>query len=55
MAENVVISTGLSDSQLYLQAVANVGAPYDVTPSSGQYPLVGNVAINRRLDRKSVV
>lgn len=49
MAENVVISTGLSDSQLYLQAVANVGAPYDVTPSSGQYPLVGNVAINRRL------
>ena len=36
MAENVVISTGLSDSQLYLQAVANVGAPYDVTPSSGQ-------------------
>lgn len=49
MAENVVISSGLSDSQLYLQAVANVGAPYNVTPSSGQYPLVGNVAINRRL------
>lgn len=49
MADSVVISTGLADSPLYLQAVANAGAPYNVTPSSGQYPLVGNVAVNRRL------
>ena len=45
----MVISTGLSDSQLYMQAVANVAAPYNVTPNSGQYPLVGNVMVNRRL------
>lgn len=45
----MVISTGLSDSQLYLQAVANAGAPYQVDAHSGQYPLVGNVMVNRRL------
>lgn len=45
----MVISTGLSDSQLYMQAVANVGAPYQVEAHSGQYPLVGNVMVNRRL------
>lgn len=48
MAE-MVISTGISDSQLFLQAAANVAAPFSVTPSSGNYPLVGNVLVNRRL------
>ncbi len=49
MAE-MVISTGTPDSQLYLQAVANVSAPYDVTPSSGNTPsLVNNVLVNRQL------
>lgn len=48
MAE-MVISTGISDSQLFLQAAANVAAPFNVTPSSGNYPLVGNVLVNRRL------
>ena len=47
--DNLVISTGISDSQLYLQAVANAGAPYNVEPSSGNYPLVGNILVNRRL------
>lgn len=45
----MVISTGVSDSQLFLQAVANVAAPYNETPSSGQFPLAGNVLIARRL------
>lgn len=49
MSDNLVISQGISDSQLYLQAVANAGAPYNITPSSGNYPLVGNVLVNRRL------
>lgn len=51
----MVISTGLSDSQLYLQAVANVGAPYQVDAHSGQYPLVGNVMVNRRLANRWLV
>ena len=46
---DMVISTGISDSQLFLQAAANVAAPFNVTPSSGNYPLVGNVLVNRRL------
>lgn len=45
----MVISTGLSDSQLFMQAVANVAAPFKVDAHSGQYPLVGNVLVNRRL------
>lgn len=49
MADNLVISSGISDSQLYLQAVANVAAPYEITPQSGNYPMVGNVLVNRRL------
>ena len=49
MAENMVISTGLSDSELYLQSIANARAPFEVTPQSGNYPLVGNVLVNRRL------
>lgn len=51
----MVISTGLSDSQLFMQAVANVAAPYNITPSSGQYPLVGNVLVNRRLANRWLV
>jgi nicotinamide mononucleotide (NMN) deamidase PncC len=46
---DMVISTGIPDSQLYLQAVANVDAPYSVEPKSGDYPLVGNVLVNRKL------
>ena len=49
MAGELVISSGISDSQLYLQAVANVSAPWNVEPSSGNYPLVGNVMAQRRL------
>ncbi len=45
----MVISAGIPDSQLYLQAVANVDAPFNVTPQSGNYPLVGNVLVNRKL------
>ncbi len=48
MAE-MVISTGIPDSQMYLQAVANVGTPYNVKAHSGDYPLVGNVLVNRKL------
>lgn len=46
---DMVISAGIPDSQLYLQAVANVDAPFNVTPQSGNYPLVGNVLVNRKL------
>lgn len=46
---DLVISTGIPDSQMYLQAVANVDAPYNVEAHSGDYPLVGNVLVNRRL------
>ncbi len=45
----LVISTGIPDSQMYLQAVANVDAPFKVDDHSGNYPLVGNVLVNRRL------
>lgn len=48
MAE-MLITSGIPDSQLFLQAAANVAAPYDITPSSGNYPLVGNVLAQRRL------
>lgn len=44
-----VISAGMSDSALYLQAVANVAQPFAVESASGNYPLVGNVLVNRRL------
>lgn len=46
---DMVISSGIPDSALYLQAAANVAAPWNVTPSSGNYPLVGNVLAQRRL------
>ena len=49
MAGELVISSGLSDSQLYLQAVANAKTAWNANPQSGNYPLVGNVLVNRRL------
>lgn len=49
MSSELVISTGIPDSQMYLQAVANVDAPFSVDQHSGNYPLVGNVLVNRRL------
>ena len=45
----MVISSGIPDSALYLQAAANVQAPFEVNASSGNYPLVGNVLAQRRL------
>lgn len=49
MAGELVISTGMPDTQMYLQAVANVDAPFSVNPQSGNYPLVGNILVNRKL------
>lgn len=46
---DMVISSGIPDSALYLQAAANVQAPFEVNASSGNYPLVGNVLAQRRL------
>lgn len=46
---DLVVSSGISDSQAYLQAVANVKAPFSVPKNSGQYPLIGNILVNRRL------
>lgn len=46
---DMVISSGIPDSALYLQAAANVAAPFEVSSSSGNYPLVGNVLAQRRL------
>lgn len=48
MAE-MIISSGIPDSTLYLQAAANVAAPFKVDSSSGNYPLVGDVTVQRRL------
>lgn len=46
----MIISQGTPDSQLFMQAVANVSAPYNITPSSGNYPsLINNILVNRRL------
>ncbi len=45
----LVISSGIPDSQMYLQNVANVNAPFSVSSSSGNYPMVGNILVNRRL------
>lgn len=46
---DTIVTTGIPDSQLYLQAAANVAAPWDVTPNEGAFPLVGNVLAQRRL------
>ena len=47
----LVISQGLNDSQAFLQNIANLQAPFNVTSQSGNYPLVNNVLVNRRLAR----
>lgn len=49
MPDNVIISNGISDTSLYLQAAANVKAAFDTTPQSGQYPALGDIAMNRKL------
>ena len=46
---DMIISSGIPDSALYLQAAANVQAPFQVSGKSGNYPLVGNVLAQRRL------
>lgn len=48
MADNV-ITTGLNDTSVFLQNAANLKAPFAVDPSSGQFPALGNIAVNRRL------
>lgn len=49
MPANAIISNGISDTDLYMQAAANVAAPFTIDNHSGQYPAVGNVLVNRRL------
>ena len=48
MAE-MLITSGIPDTQLYMQAAANVAAPFSVDAHSGNYPLVGNVLAQRKL------
>ena len=52
---DMVISSGIPDSALYLQAAANVQAPFEVNASSGNYPLVGNVLVQRRRANQWIV
>lgn len=44
-----IITTGLNDTQVYLQNAANLKAPFKITPNSGQFPALGDVMVNRRL------
>lgn len=44
-----IISSGLSDTQVYLQNAANLKAPFNVLAKSGQFPAFGDVLVNRRL------
>lgn len=44
-----IISTGLSDTQVFLQNAANLKAPFNITKNSGQFPALGDVMVNRRL------
>lgn len=44
-----IISTGLSDTQVYLQNAANLKAPFTLTKQSGQYPAFGDIMVNRRI------
>lgn len=48
MADNI-ITTGLSDTQVFLQNAANLKAPFVVDKTSGQFPALGNIAVYRRL------
>lgn len=45
----MVISSGIGDTALYLQAAANVAAPFNGGNNSGNYPLVGDMLVNRKL------
>lgn len=44
-----ILSTGLNDTQVYLQNAANLKAPFNYTKQSGQYPAFGDVMVNRRI------
>ncbi len=44
-----IISTGLSDTQVYLQNAANLKAPFNYAKQSGQFPAFGDIMVNRRL------
>lgn len=44
-----IISTGLSDTAVYLQNAANLKAPFNIKANSGQFPAFGDVMVNRRL------
>lgn len=44
-----IISSGLSDTQVYLQNAANLKAPFTIKANSGQFPAFGDVMVNRRL------
>lgn len=48
MAE-MIISSGVPDGALFLQAAANVAAPFTVNSHSGNFPLVGDVLAQRKL------
>ena len=44
-----IISTGLTDKEVYLQNAANLKAPFNIKHNSGQFPALGDVMVNRRL------
>ena len=44
-----IISSGLSDTAVYLQNAANLKAPFVIKANSGQFPAFGDVMVNRRL------
>lgn len=49
MGTNLIISNGISDSELYIAAAQNVNKPFNITTQGGQYPCVGNILANRKL------
>lgn len=49
MSSNAIISNGIGDTALYFNSAANVDAPFKIDAQSGQYPAVGNIAVNRKL------
>lgn len=44
-----IISSGLSDTKVYLQNAADLKAPFTIKAGSGQFPALGDVMVNRRL------
>ena len=44
-----IITTGLNDTQVFLQNAANLKAPFNIKANSGQFPALGDVMVNRRL------